>query len=97
MTYGKMHPVETPYTLHEITPLTHFLFVFILVFVCFIFIVVVFVLFSRRPFINNIEYRQFILIVTGGSPILKVLLRAGVGHDVIKILNFSAIQCKFNR
>ena len=21
----------------------------------------------------------------------------GVGHDVIKILNFSAMQCKFNR
>ena len=21
----------------------------------------------------------------------------GVGHDVMKILNFSAIQCKFNR
>ena len=27
----------------------------------------------------------------------KTVKSRGVGHDVIKILNFSAIQCKFNR
>ena len=27
----------------------------------------------------------------------SVPIAAGVGHDVIKFLNFSAIQCEFNR
>ena len=41
---------------------------------------------------------NFLVVERGRGTLRLVLpLARGVGHDVIKILNFSAIQCKFNR